>query len=157
MYRSGLIVGGVSLLLALGVTLLTPCCVPVLALLLGLGAGYLAGVFDKPASRDTARKNGAIAGAIGGMGALLGEMIGAVINANLVGPAQVAQMMQNLGLPTAPGMLTPHFYWTSVIGLNFCLGALAVLVMAGLGLLGGQLWYGRFTANPSPRPPTFPI
>ena len=62
MYKSGLIVGIVTLLLALGTTLVFPFCVPCLALLVGLAAGYLAGVFEKPVSLEAARKNGAIAG-----------------------------------------------------------------------------------------------
>ena len=57
MTKSGLIFGAVTLLAA-GLTgvISLQICAPCLALFLGLGAGYLAGVFDKPADNNRAAR-----------------------------------------------------------------------------------------------------
>jgi hypothetical protein len=70
MLKSGLIVGAVMLVLSLGGSLITPLCVPCLALIVGIGAGYLAGTFDKPLASGASAQVGAGAGAIAGVGAL---------------------------------------------------------------------------------------
>jgi hypothetical protein len=48
MVKSGLIVGAVMLLLALGTTLISPICSICVAVFAGLAAGYLANVFERP-------------------------------------------------------------------------------------------------------------
>lgn len=66
MLKSGLIVGAVMLVLGTTFGFLFPLCVSCLAIFAGVGAGYLAGVFDKPGDQGSAAKSGASAGAIGG-------------------------------------------------------------------------------------------
>jgi hypothetical protein len=139
MTKSGLIVGVITLILATGVTLLSPFCVPCVAILAGVGAGYLAGVFDKPNVSGASAKSGAIAGTIGGAGALLGHLIGGVINAVLVGPAGGAAIAQQLGLPVTSDF--PAAYYGGTAGVACCFGLGEVALMAGLGALGGLLWF----------------
>ena len=141
MLKSGLIAGGVTFVLALGFTLLSPLCVPCLAFFLGLGAGYLAGVFDKPLDNGSSAKSGAGAGAIGGVGAIIGQMVGALLNAVIVGPERAARMLEQLGLPMATPDSFGSGYWIGVIGSGCCFGLLDVALMAGLGALGGLLWW----------------
>jgi hypothetical protein len=156
MLKSGLIFGGVALLVALGITLVIPYCVPCLALLLGLAAGYVAGVFGKPADQPTATKSGAIAGLLGGVGVVLGEMVGAVINGFAVGPEMVSQIMQNLGI--AGGMpLNQTTYWAANLAMNLCLSLFSVALMAGLGALGGLLWWNTNGKRHTVLPPSFPL
>ncbi len=138
MIKAGLILGAVMLVLGIGGSLITPLCVPCIALAAGLGAGYLAGVYDKPLTSGGGAKVGAIAGAIGGAGALLGQIIGGILNALIVKPEGVIEMMEQFGLPTMPD---PSFYYISFIGGGVCFGVLDVVLMAGLGALGGILWY----------------
>ena len=57
-----LLVGG-------GLAYLFPLCVPCLAVVAGALAGYLAGVWERPADNGRAVQRGALAGAIGGVGA----------------------------------------------------------------------------------------
>jgi hypothetical protein len=135
MLKSGLIFGVVALFLSAGAALLSPLCVPCcLALFLGLGAGFVAGVFDKPGDNNTATKSGALSGAIGGVGALVGQSIGAVINGALVGPEGTARILEQLGLPSGG-------YWAGLFASGCCLGILDIALMAGLGALGGILWW----------------
>jgi hypothetical protein len=138
MLKSGLIIGVVMLVLTIGVALITPLCVPCLALLAGAGAGYLASVFDKPSASGASAQTGAGAGAIGGVGALIGHLAGGVANVILVGPEGAADLLQGLGLPTSSA---PTGYYAGTIGGTCCFGLVEVLLMAGLGALGGLLWY----------------
>lgn len=139
MLKSGFIFGVVALLLAAGASLLSPFCVPCcLALFLGLGAGFVAGVFDKPGDNGTATKSGALSGVIGGVGALVGQLIGAVINGALVGPEGAARILEQLGLPSSG---SAGGYWVGLFASGCCLGILDIALMAGLGALGGILWW----------------
>ncbi len=144
MFKSGLIAGIVALLLSIGAALLSPLCVPCLTLLLGLGAGYLAGAFDKPSDNRGSTKSGTIAGAIGGIGALIGQGVGAVINSQLVGPGGAIQLIRQLGIQMPLGTTPADIargYWVGVIGSTVCLGLFDIALMAGLGALGGLLWW----------------
>jgi hypothetical protein len=156
MLKSGWIAAAVSLLLALGVTLVLPYCVPCLALLLGLGAGYLAGVFDRPALKAAAVRSGTLAGLIGGAGVVIGQMGATLINGFSVGPQGMMDLYNTLGI--TPGVpVTPQFYWVSLIGGNGCLALVSVGLMAGLGALGGLLWWQvsgqKLIPPPTPLPP----
>jgi len=138
MVKAGLILGGVMLVLGVGGSLISPLCVPCLAIVAGIVAGYLAGVFDKPLTAGGSAKVGAIAGAIGGVGALLGQIIGSILNTIMVNPQQVIDFMEQLGFPTT-------YYDPSLVGLSqiisgVCFGVLNIVLMAGLGALGGILW-----------------
>jgi hypothetical protein len=150
MIKSGLIAAGAMLLLTIGVTLISPYCVPCVAIFLGLGAGYLAGVFDKPASNGGCAKSGAVAGAIGGVGAIVGHLIGGGLNALIVGPEGAARILRQLGFPSSS--ITPTTYYATTFGIGCCLGILDLLLLAGLGALGGLLWW-QITGKKSSVPP----
>ena len=140
MLKSGLIVGAISFVLALvGSFIISLICGPCVAIFGGLGAGYLAGMFDKQGMSGASAKSGASAGAIAGVGALIGQIIGSVVNAAIMGPARAAETARALGLP-ADGTGGAGFY-LGAGGIGCCLGLFEVALMAGLGALGGILWY----------------
>ncbi len=149
MYKSGLIVGVVALFVAAGATLLSPLCTPCAAVFLGLTAGFLAGVFNKPADNNATAKVGAIGGAVGGVGAILGQVIGTVLNGVLVGPERLQQFNQQLGLPFE-GAVPHQTYWLGLVGGGICFSLLDVLLMAGFGALGGLLWWQTTGKNARP-------
>ena len=142
MYKSGIILGIVALIVAVVLTLLSPLCPPCAAVFMGLGAGFLAGVFDKPMDNGASAKAGAIAGGIGGIGALLGQAIGAALNAMLLGPEGTAQLLQQFGFDVGSNQAAATSgYWIGVVGSAACFGFLDIALMAGLGALGGLLWW----------------
>ncbi|MBN2390559.1 MAG: hypothetical protein JXR84_07545 [Anaerolineae bacterium] len=147
MIKAGLILGAVMLVLGIGGSLLSPICVPCLAVMAGVGAGYLAGVWEKPLTSGGSAKVGAIAGAIGGAGALLGQIIGGILNAILVDPQQMMRMMEQFGLPTT---YDSNFLYIAQIGGGVCFGLLDIVLMAGLGALGGILWQQIGGKNATP-------
>jgi hypothetical protein len=141
MLKSGLIIGFVAFVFGAGITLLTPLCVPCLAIFLGLAAGGLAGAFDKPLNTGAAAKTGALAGVIGGLGAVLGQMVGAGVNATLVGPEAARQVLRQFGMPVPSVGDFGAAYYLGVFGSACCVGLLDLALMAGLGAVGGLLWW----------------
>jgi len=142
MLKSAAILAVVSLVLAFGVTLVMPACVPCAGLMLGFGAGVLASVFDKPSDAGAAAKVGAGAGALASVGAIVAQMAGAGLNAVLVGPEGAAQLMEQWGMEMGTDAASRVGYWTGAAGSALCLSALDVALMAGLGALGGLAWRG---------------
>ncbi len=152
MWKSGGILAVVAFLLTLGAaTLLSPLCGPCVVLFAGLAAGYVAGLFDKPALSDSAAKTGAGAGAVGGAGALVGHLLGAVVNTSLMGPEGAAQLLRSFGLDTRG--VSPATFYIGAFGGGCCLGLLDVALMAGLGALGGTLWFQLTGKNQAAAPP----
>jgi hypothetical protein len=147
MKKSGLIMGIAALLFSFGAAIVvSPICVPCLAVIFGLLAGYLAGVFDKPADQNRSLKAGALAGLLGGIGMLLGQIVGAVTNAVLVGPEGIAKMLSQMGLFAGGPAQIAQFYWTFMVLSTACLVVFDAALMSGLGALGGLLWW-KITGN----------
>ncbi len=138
MVKAGLIIGIIMLLAGAGSSLLSPLCGPCLALVAGLVAGYLACVFEKPFASGKAAQTGALAGVISGVGALLGQLIGGIINAVTVTPDKIAALLRQFDLPM---VADPSLYTIGYIAGGLCFGLFDIALMAGLGALGGILWY----------------
>jgi len=149
MLKAGLIGAGIGFVLAIIAALITPFCNPCLALILGLGIGALAAAWERPVTSGTSAGQGAKAGAIAAAGGLVGQMVGAVANGFIVGPTGAADLVDELGIDM-PVEFTSQSYWIYNIGSN-CLCAVGnVALGAGLGALGGLLWY-QISKN---QPPT---
>jgi hypothetical protein len=140
MKRSGLIFAVVALVLGLAVTLLSPLVVPCVGFVIGLVAGYLGSVFDKPADSPRAANVGTKAGLIAAAGAVLGQLGGGLANALLMGPEAAARLM---GRPAAEASSEAFAigYYGGICGTGVCLSVVDVGLMAGLGALGGLLWW----------------
>jgi hypothetical protein len=74
MIKVGFSTAGIIFFLALGIALLSPLCLPCIAIIACLATGYLAGVVDRPPTRRVAIGPGVIAGLFGGFGMLLGQL-----------------------------------------------------------------------------------
>lgn len=66
MLKSGLIAGAAMFIIVLIAVIFSPFCALCAPLVVGLGAGYLTGVFEK--TSETVIQRGAYAGAIAGWG-----------------------------------------------------------------------------------------
>jgi hypothetical protein len=142
MRKSGLIAGGIALFFSFGAAVgISPICVPCLAIVFGLLAGYLAGAFDKPADQNRAIRAGTLAGLLGGIGMLVGQIIGAASNAVLVGPEGTARLLAQMGLFAGGPAQIAEFYWIVLTLSTACLVVFDVALMSGFGALGGLLWW----------------
>lgn len=135
MLKSGLIVGAALFLLVLiSASVVSPLCALCFPVFAGLGAGYLAGYFDKPAPEGALRR-GALAGAISGGIAIFGQFVAALINAFVLQNPQF-----NPGQLFGGQAIDPTVIWLAQLGGAMCIGLLNVALMAGFGALGGLLW-----------------
>lgn len=75
MLKSGIIFGLIGFVLVLVVSLFSPICSVCITLLLGLGAGYVGGNFDRPLDNSEALRVGGIAGALTGGLMIPGQLI----------------------------------------------------------------------------------
>jgi len=152
MWKAGIIVGIAAFVLVLGASAgLSPLCgLLCVAPIAGLVAGYLAGVFEKPATGEDGAKTGALSGLAGGVGALLGHIAAGVINAMFA--PQTAEFMGDV-FDTAINAESTRM---AALGMGVCGGLGDVALMAGLGALGGYLWYQMVgsKATPAAPPPT---
>jgi hypothetical protein len=140
MVKSGIIIGVVGFVLVLGsAVIFSPLCAPCWGLILGLAAGYLGGVFEKPLNNNEVIKKGAIAGAIAAGLILVGALIGGVINAALLDPSDLQQMYELLGVTDYT--LDQTTIWVGQLGSAVCGGLLNAVLMAGMGAAGGALWW----------------
>ena len=137
MVKSGLIAGALALVIAVIATYITPICTPCVSLFIGLGAGYLADVFDKPSMNNSATRTGAL----GGIGASIGQLIGTVLNVMILGPQGALQLERLLGLQVEGGTTFTNGYWVGAIGGAVCFSIIDILLMAAFGALGGIIWW----------------
>ena len=140
MVKSGLLFGAVSFVLILGsAVLITPFCAPCLGIILGLAAGYVACVYDKPISNGEGVRKGGMAGVIAGGLGLVGGLIGGVINGVLLNPSSLEALYKTLGIPNIS--LDQTAIWTMQLVGAVCIGLFNVGWMAILGVAGGALWF----------------
>jgi len=157
MLKAGLIGAGVGFVLALVGSLIMPFCNPCVAVLLGLGVGVLAAVWERPVTSGASAGQGAKAGAIAAVGGLVGQMVGAVGSGLMVDPEKLAELQRqaaelsrqwNIEAP-----LDAQTYLMYNIGGNCLCGAFNVALGVGLGALGGLLWYQVKGKNQPPASP----
>ncbi|MBN2086652.1 MAG: hypothetical protein JW748_15660 [Anaerolineales bacterium] len=147
MAKSGLILFLPALAGTLAGGIIICCCGPIWAVVVGVAAGYLAGVFVKPADAGSAAGRGAGAGAIAGVGALIGQILASLVNNTLLqqDPETARELYRMLGIENvSPDMLGSA---TGMIGTLLgggCWGMLDLLLIAAFGALGGFLWF-RFS------------
>ncbi len=117
---------------------ISPFCALFVPLLTGLGAGYLAGVFDKPLSNGDAAKRGAGAGAITGGVAFFAQIIASILNSLVLQNPQY-----QLGRIWGAEAVDPAVVWALQILFALCIGLMNVGLTAAFGAGGGAIWFGR--------------
>lgn len=143
MFKSGLIVGAVMFLFVLGLAaIISPFCALCVPLLTGLGAGYLAGVFDKPLDNREAAKRGAGAGAIAAGLAIFAQMIASVVNSLVLQNPQY-----QIGQIWGAEAVDPVTVWALQILFAVCIGVMNVGLTAAFGAGGGAIWFGTSGKN----------
>lgn len=150
MVRSGLILAGVMLIVGGILAFLFPLCVPCLALVAGAGAGYLAGMWDRPLNNNLSIQRGAGAGAIAGVGALFGHLFGGLGAAAFIGPEGSLEMLRQFGLDLGSAesvSANPAVFYASAMFTGCCFGLFEVALMAALGAVGGILWWNMTGKN----------
>lgn len=147
--RIGLIVGVIGLVLNICVAGFLGFCGPVVSLIAGAIAGYLAVQQEKPASKNDGARAGATAGGIAG---------GLIILGQIVGGLGALAFMQTSGtqfpfgqVPSVSGdPATQIAFYGAGIGTALCFGVVGALLAAGAGAGIGYL----ITSDQPVMPPT---
>ncbi len=143
MVKSSAITGAVTFILVLFSGLAyNICCLisPMLAVVLGLAAGFLCSVFEKPIDAEKAAVRGGIAGAITGAVALVAETIGATVAQYIVYQGGTVQAcLPGLCEEGAAPVAMANAMLGAVFNSCFC-GLILLAVMAGLGAVGAVVW-----------------
>jgi hypothetical protein len=160
MVKSGLIFGAIAFILILGSsTIITPLCAPCLGMFLGIAAGYVAGIFDKPtSSRDAVRKGGFTGAIVGGFG-IVGSLLASIINGAVLNPTNLDALYRTLGVNNL--VIDKTTIWVGQIVSGCCVGLFNLIWMAVLGIAGGALWFqitGKSQSGimPPPQDPNAP-
>jgi hypothetical protein len=151
MIRSALILGAVSFLYMLVTSVAQSVCAPLLAIVLGLAAGALAVVFDKPKVMTKAVVSGALAGLLASLGAIAGSVAGLAIRIFAIfGPNTFVDIIPN----PSGAVYTQSDLNTGLFVVFCCCISSVFALMAGSGALGGFL--GFQLKKPKPAPPPTP-
>lgn len=141
MIKAGLVGAVLGFIYVMGITFISPFCTLCIAPLLGVGVGYLASYLDKPLKLEASLSSGGIAGGMTGFAALLGQMLAAVVNAVLVTNWQeLLNFVKNWGIIKFP---TSAEYWQMTLTTNSFCSLLNLVLIAGLGIVGGLIWFQR--------------
>jgi hypothetical protein len=136
--RIGLIVGVIGLAFNVCVAGLVGFCGPVLSLMAGGLAGFLAARQEQLPTKNEGARAGAMAGGIAGALIILGQIVGGGLS---------LFFMQYLGLPSILGQVPASSgdpisrisFYLGGIGSSLCIGLVGVLLAAGAGALAGYL------------------
>jgi hypothetical protein len=153
MIKSGIIVGAIAFVYLFVTNATMAICTPFEAVILGLMAGALAVVFDKPQLANKAALSGGVAGLIAAIFAVIGNVAGNLLKTYVIFTPETISSVGN----QLTGMQTTGFDSTiSTLSTFFSLGCCVItdlVLMVGLGVLGGYLWFRYKNKNAAPPPP----
>lgn len=143
MIKAGLLGAVFGFIYTMAITLFSPFCTVCFTPLLGLGVGYLAGWADTPASFEASLRRSAVAGGITGLAVIVGQMAATLVNGVLVTNAeQLPKMLEEFGLGQFAVIDSTQYWQTTIIANSIC-SVLNLVIVAGLGALGGLIWFQR--------------
>lgn len=148
MIKAGLLGSVLGFIYVMSITLISPFCTLCITPFLGMSVGYLASQIDKPPKLETSLSSGGIAGSMTGCGALIGQILAAVINGILVTNwEELPAFIRDLGLTQFP---ESGEYWQTTLTANSFCGLLNLALIAGLGAVGGLVWFQQQNKKPLP-------
>jgi hypothetical protein len=135
--KMGLTVGAIGLALNICVSGFIGLCGPLVSIIAGGVAGYLAMQQEKPAMKNEGAKGGAIAGGIAGALVIIGQVIGGIGALALM---QVSGMQLPFGrVPTGGNPTEMIIFYTSGIATGLCFGIVGAVLAAGTGAAVGYM------------------
>jgi hypothetical protein len=147
--KMGLAVGAIGLALNICVSGFMGICGPLVSLLAGGAAGYLAAQQEKLSTKNDGAKAGAIAGGIAGVLVIVGQVIGAIAALAIL---QATGMQLPFGqMPSSSNPSEMLIFYASGIGTGLCFGIVGAVLAAGAGAGAGYM------GTPDQLPPALPM
>jgi hypothetical protein len=147
--RMGLTVGAIGLALNICISGFMGICGPLVSLLAGGAAGYLAAQQEKLSTKNDGAKSGAIAGGIAGVLVIIGQVVGAMAALVIL---QATGMQLPFGqMPSSNNPSEMLIFYASGIGTGLCFGIVGAVLAAGAGAGAGYM------GTPEQLPPAPPM
>ena len=141
MIRSAVNVGAIAFVYFFVTSVAMPFCSPFEAIVLGVLAGFLAAVSEKPQLPNTAAIRGGLTALIASVIGLIGGAAGYLLRVYVIFPPEATNSVVNQLLGTEPSPTDAATdVLSTIIGLGCC-SLTDFVLMAGFGALGGYLWY----------------
>ncbi len=135
--KYGLIVGAVAFVLAMCVTFAIGICGPLVGILAGLGAGFLAAREVQAPTKGDGARVGAIAGGIAGAFTALGQILAGIGTLLFLLQTEATPLLGQL--PQAGDSAGQIGYWLGGMGFGVCFGFIGLIVAALCGAGAGYL------------------
>jgi len=136
--KFGLLVGGVSTLIIIPVSILLGICGPFISLLGGSAAGFLTAFFGKESDKRTGAQHGGIAGAITGGFTLVGQLMGGLLILTFIQVTNTPLLIGTVPNESAP-VAEKILYYASGMGVGLCFGLIGIVLAVAAGALAGYL------------------
>ncbi len=135
--KMGLVVGVIGLAINVCVAGFIGLCGPIVSLLAGGVAGFLAAQQEKLSTKNEGAKAGAISGGIAGALVIIGQVIGGVVALAIM---QASGNQLPFGtIPSSGDTANTVIYYISGIGTGLCFGIVGAALAAGAGASAGYL------------------
>jgi hypothetical protein len=134
--KYGLIVGVVSFVVILPVSILFGICGPFVSVIGGAVAGYLTAHFGKFSVKQTGAKQGALAGLVTGGFTLIGQIVSGLVALFMAQSTAMESIMGSIPNTTDPAVTQTVYYFSGIIA-GGCFGLIGLGLAAGFGALLG--------------------
>ena len=134
--KYGLIVGIVSFVIVLPVSIMAGVCGPFVSVIGGALAGFLTAHFGKISVKRTGAQQGALSGLITGGFTLIGQMVSGFLVLFLAQSMELEPLLGSMPSGSAPAVDQTLFY-IGGIGAGACFGLIGLGLAAGFGALLG--------------------
>lgn len=135
--RMGLAIGVVGLALNICVSGAVGLCGPLVSLLAGGLAGFLAAQQEKLTAKNEGAKAGAIAGGIAGGLVIIGQVIGGIAALAIMQSTGTQLPFGTIPEASDPGGMV--IFYASGIGTGLCFGVIGAILAAGAGAATGYM------------------
>ena len=135
--KMGLVVGAIGLAINVCVAGFVGLCGPIVSLLAGGVAGFLAAQQEKLPTKSEGAKAGAISGAIAGALVIIGQVLGGIAALAFM---QASGMQVPFGqIPTTADSSGMLVYYASGVGTGLCFGIIGAVLAAAVGAGAGYM------------------
>ena len=135
--KMGLVVGAIGLAINVCVAGFVGLCGPIVSLLAGGVAGFLAAQQEKLPTKSEGAKAGAISGGIAGALVIIGQVLGVIAALAFM---QASGMHFPFGqIPTTADSSGMLVYYASGVGTGLCFGIIGAVLAAAVGAGAGYM------------------
>ena len=144
--KYGLIVGAISLIVIIPLSVIMGICGPVVSVIGGAVAGFLTAHYGNISVKNTGAKQGALAGLVAGAFTFVGQIVGGILALILIQATEASVLIGEAPTFNSPASEQMLFF-VGGIGAGSCFGLIGLGVAAGFGALAGYFGTKEMESN----------